>query len=205
MKYKVGDKVRVRAWEDMENEFGLDNDGDINCPPRYFTTEMSELCGKTMRVSDVLPYSDAYFLEGDSHFFTDEMLEDVCGRKIVITSDGKTTLARLYEDGKVTKTADVKCSPDDKFDFAVGAKLAFERLNEKHESKEPKKLFNGKAVCIEVDTPCAYTVGKIYEFKDGRTVIDNGCMIPCSPITSIEDWNARYPHDLIAKLLEIKE
>lgn len=26
---KVGDKVRVRDWEDMEEEFGLDRDGDI--------------------------------------------------------------------------------------------------------------------------------------------------------------------------------
>lgn len=145
----------------------------------------------------------AYVLKGSFYTWDERGLAKADSQKIVITTDGNTTLARLYEDGKVTKTAKAKCSPDDEFDFAVGAKLAFERLNEKHESKEP---FNGKAVCIEVDTPCAYTVGKIYEFKDGRTVIDNGCEFPCRfPITSIEEWNARYPHELIAKFLEIKE
>lgn len=29
MKYKVGDKVRVRKWNDMVDEFGTDEDGDI--------------------------------------------------------------------------------------------------------------------------------------------------------------------------------
>ncbi|HBS60908.1 MAG TPA: hypothetical protein DEA44_16800, partial [Firmicutes bacterium] len=48
--------------------------------------------------------------------------------KIIITTNGNTTLARLYEDKKVIKSAEAKCSPEDTFDFAVGAKLAFERL-----------------------------------------------------------------------------
>lgn len=128
-----------------------------------------------------------------------------CDEKIVITTDGKATLARLYENGKVTKTAEAKCSPDDKFDFAVGAKLAFERLNEK---TEPKKLFNGKAVCIEkANDYCAYTVGKIYEFKDGATTLDNGGSYPKdgNKVTSIDDWNSRYPYEHLAKFLEIKE
>jgi len=29
MKYKVGDKLRVRSWKAMEREFGLDEEGDI--------------------------------------------------------------------------------------------------------------------------------------------------------------------------------
>lgn len=48
--------------------------------------------------------------------------------KIVITTDGKTTLARLYDGKKVIKTAEAHCSPDDKFDFSVGANWAMERL-----------------------------------------------------------------------------
>lgn len=50
--------------------------------------------------------------------------------KIVITTDGKTTLARLYHDKKVVKSVEAKCSPDDDFDFMIGAKLAFDRLSE---------------------------------------------------------------------------
>lgn len=51
--------------------------------------------------------------------------------KIIITTDGKTTTAKIYEDGKVIKTATAKCNPEDEFDFMTGAKLAFERLEKK--------------------------------------------------------------------------
>lgn len=279
MKYKVGDKVRVRAWDDMEKEFGLDASGDIKCRC-WFTKQMRELCGKIVQIESVSPKSEIYCIKDGYHNFTDDMLEAVaddfkvgdrvrivknvshcaeigatgviccelkdggfdygvcfdnanssfhsCGdkcekdrgqyvmadeiekiapftEKIVITSDGKTTLARLYENGEVTKTAEAKCSLSDKFDFAVGAKLAFERLNEK---TEPKKLFNGKAVCVEkANDYCAYTVGKIYEFKEGATTLDNGESYPTNgnEVTSIDDWNSHYPRIALAKFLEIKE
>lgn len=49
---KVGDKLRVRDWEDMEEEFGLDRDGDIKCTP-FFIEEMRKFCGKVVNVNDV--------------------------------------------------------------------------------------------------------------------------------------------------------
>lgn len=51
-----------------------------------------------------------------------------CNQTVVITSDGKTTLARLYQNNSVVKTAKAKCSPDDEFDFEYGANLAYSRL-----------------------------------------------------------------------------
>jgi hypothetical protein len=48
--------------------------------------------------------------------------------KIVITRDGATTLARQYQDGKVIKSAEAKCSPSDTYDFSIGANLAYDRL-----------------------------------------------------------------------------
>lgn len=53
--------------------------------------------------------------------------------KIVITTDGNKTLARLYENNKVVRTAEAKCSPN----FETGAKLAFERLIEKKDEFVP--------------------------------------------------------------------
>lgn len=66
-----------------------------------------------------------------SAWYTFERVE--CDRKIVITTDGVETLARLYEDGKVVNSATAKCSPDDEFDFEEGARIAFERLTKKEE------------------------------------------------------------------------
>lgn len=51
-------------------------------------------------------------------------------QKIVITTDGKITLARLYEDNKVVKRAEAKCCPSDTFDFKVSAELALSRVLE---------------------------------------------------------------------------
>ena len=201
--FKVGDRVRVVKNVSHCAEIGATGvicycdgkDGIYDCGVRFDKANPRfHSCGDKCE-KDRGQYVMAYEIEKIAPFT----------EKIVITSDGKTTLARLYENGKVTRTAEAKCSPSDKFDFAVGAKLAFERLNEK---TEPKKLFNGKAVCIEkANDYCAYTVGKIYEFKDGKTTLDNGESYPKNgnEVTSIDDWNSRYPRIVLAKFLEIKE
>lgn len=49
MKYKVGDKVRVRQWDDMVKEFGYDG-VDIYIDNYYFVEEMKQYCGKTYEV-----------------------------------------------------------------------------------------------------------------------------------------------------------
>ena len=52
--------------------------------------------------------------------------------KIVITcTDGKTTKAQMYVNGKTVKGTEAHCNPEDKFRFSTGAKWAFNRLFEK--------------------------------------------------------------------------
>lgn len=109
-------------------------------------------------------------------------------KKIVITSNGKDTTAKLYEGNKLVKKATAKCSPDDKFDFNTGARIAFDRLIGEESSP---KYYNGKVVCVEKVNHSAYTVGKIYEFKDGKVIIDNGHALPLDDkrITTLDEWN----------------
>lgn len=175
-----------------------------------------------------------------------DKFEIIPAQRIVITTYGKETLARLYDGDKVVKTATAKCSAEDTFDFETGARIAFDRLVAKYhagdkvkviantcchyakigevvtlknvcdqrndEGKttwyidehygyiaerdfepcgvEEPKYYNGKVVCVEKDKYAAYTVGKIYEFKDGRVMIDNHCKIPVGRrITTLEEWN----------------
>lgn len=74
-----------------------------------------------------------------------ELIESAHSEKIVITHAGKTTLARLYENNKVVKSAEAKCDPRDEFNFATGAKLAFERLMGKEKPKFDKSMLtNGR-------------------------------------------------------------
>lgn len=48
----VGDVLRVRAWKDMESEFGLDSYGGIDCLG-CFEPEMKYLCGKVFTVDHI--------------------------------------------------------------------------------------------------------------------------------------------------------
>lgn len=61
--------------------------------------------------------------------------------KIVVTTDGKTTTARLFSGKELVKSATAKCSPRDEFDFKIGAGIAVSRLLNTEEKAEPEKLF----------------------------------------------------------------
>ncbi len=74
MKYKVGDKVRVRSWESMEKEFGLDEFGYISM--KYgFTDDMEKLCGEILTIECVM--DSYYYTKGAKWQWTDDMLEPV--------------------------------------------------------------------------------------------------------------------------------
>jgi len=45
-KFKVGELVRIRHWDDMVKEYGLDEDGDIRANSAYFMEIEAPLCGK---------------------------------------------------------------------------------------------------------------------------------------------------------------
>lgn len=80
MKYKVGDKVRVRQWDDMAKEFEVNEFGNINTKTGCFTRQMKKFCGDVYEVNSVLEAS--YWLKDrNGHiyywYFTDNMLEDV--------------------------------------------------------------------------------------------------------------------------------
>lgn len=54
--------------------------------------------------------------------------------KIVVCRDGNRVTASWYEDGKKVAAGVAKCSLEDTFDFATGARIAFDRLMCKNNS-----------------------------------------------------------------------
>lgn len=124
-KFKAGDKVRVRKNLRVGRTYKMDSETARNCA---VTTDMARLCGEIVTIKCFLDSANRYFIEGSARCWTDEMFEPVY-EKIVITTDGKTTLARLYSGKEVIKSAEAKLSKNDEFDFMTGAKLAMERLN----------------------------------------------------------------------------
>ncbi len=98
-----------------------------------------------------------------------DCIELISGTKIVITTDGATTTARLYDGEKVIKAAKAECSPEDDFDFKIGANIAFDRLVD-NEIKNPHKYYNGKVVFSE--NTGDFKEGVAYVFRSNGDVED---------------------------------
>lgn len=68
-KFKIGELVRIRQWDDMVKEFGTRATGSVNCKCT-FTVDMKPLCGKYAEIKD-LRVDGIVFL----HFFNCEKEE----------------------------------------------------------------------------------------------------------------------------------
>lgn len=93
-RYKVGDKVIVREWEDMEKEFGLDSNGDIKCE-LLFLSGMKKYCGKELTISRQT-MDGLYRTAECGYSFSDDMLlpttfykEDMKDGFVIKTRNGK--------------------------------------------------------------------------------------------------------------------
>jgi len=42
MKYKIGDKVKIKTWKEMEKEFGIHENGYIKCIGSFLFTKYKE-------------------------------------------------------------------------------------------------------------------------------------------------------------------
>lgn len=189
-KFKVGDKVRVRLWDDMAKEYRTNKWGSLEMPNETFTIGMKEYCGKVLTVQTVSP-EGRYHLKGAFGWnFTDEMFEPA-SETIVIYRNGNQVIAL----NKTTKKKGIAiCSPEDKFDFYFGAELALGRLaGTKEPPKEPNTfpLYTGDVVCTRSDYRY-FTKGKIYHVKNGIIKDDEGdCRIPFS---TFEQLNAYFSY-----------
>lgn len=74
---KVGDTLRIRQWDDMEEEFGLDIDGDIQCQYE-FTNEMKRLSGREVVVSGIDPSDNEIIVNPRvGYYISADMLEPI--------------------------------------------------------------------------------------------------------------------------------
>lgn len=130
--FNVGDRVRI-----VNNNHGPHHHFDI---------------GDTVRIKDINSCDLWCLRERDSlgQYVNKKSVELVSDfvepNKIVITTDGKTTTAKLFHGKTEIKHATARCAPDDKFDFETGAGIAVARLLGREfaapeEKSEPEKLF----------------------------------------------------------------
>ena len=187
-KYKVGDKVRiVSEWGDgcWQNTIG----------------RMDKWLGKVMTIRGCYTSSlrgPIYLMEedygeheGNGWYWREPAIAGLAeiDNKIVITTDGYTTTARLYDGKKVVAFASAQRHQDDAFDFKTGATIAFDRLTgreqkdgtaEKNERKAKYKVGDRIRVvrftptfpvdCRENLTGRVLTIQNVYENQYKRGV-----------------------------------
>lgn len=158
-KFKVGDRVKANKKS---------NDRYLVTKAKYnwegVVTEVRPNGFFLAKGSD-----DIVFTLQDEYF---DLITD-CTKKIIITSDGKTTTARLVDGKKTVKTAQAVCSDSYTFYFVTVAKIAFERLTAEEKKNEPsvkevhRKAKVGEYIKILTDGLYgnSFTVGKVYEVE----------------------------------------
>lgn len=77
MRYKVGEQVVVKSWEELLDIGEVDLVGDIRLSDIFFVREMAEYCDKIVTISEVEEGGQLYCIEEDCNFYswTDEMFK----------------------------------------------------------------------------------------------------------------------------------
>ena len=103
MKYGIGQKVKVRNFQDMVREYGVELNGDILMGNFYFTREMKVFCGEECRIKNV--YGDGTYQldieDSDDWYFTDQMLEDFDKKDEVVGL--KAEIEKLKKENNILK------------------------------------------------------------------------------------------------------
>lgn len=217
MKFKVGDRVRaiytvdgINLAEKCGTVIACPNNGYYDMCVEFDEAFVGGHCGP--KRSCRWGYESEFEFETAAAIKKDKPTKHP---KIVITTDGKETLARMYdESGKVVRSATASCHPDDSFVFEIGARIAFDRLvgeegKPEVEEEEVYKPFMGKAVCIANGVTSkphkTLTVGKIYDFSKNGACGENdkGGRIVSYPRATVDEINESMCGNIL--FLEIKE
>jgi hypothetical protein len=130
MRFKVGDKVRVRQWNDMEREFGVNEKGNI-AVYLIFTRDMAKYCGKVVTIKSVLKDEyrigkDKYKIEEDNEEFNwvEEMFDGYAfeyGEMVEVSNTKFQWLQRIYVGYlEVHNSPYIVVSPKSEDDFRQG-------------------------------------------------------------------------------------
>lgn len=183
-KFKIGDRVRVIKDIDFVPTKGL------------FGTVTALSAQYDVTVTHDAPYADG--LSRTERYYYDSCLELVKSPsdEIHITTKGSRVIAIQKQNGKVINRAEAVCAPDDTFDFAIGAQLAFDRLTKPEvpcEAPAEVKPELIKLYCVKDYEPNERLAkGKIYEIDSSGYMHWNKGLSICT-YKSADDFFKTHP------------
>lgn len=145
--FKVGDKVVIKDWDEMVKEYGIDPpSGSINCYPYHFVSSMRALCGEEATITKVYLKNwkvELEFKKSNLNYspwnYCVDMIKHAKPQTIVIYQKDNRVIAK---DVTTNRVAMAICSPEDEFNFNIGASIAFERLIGKGSIDKARKVVN---------------------------------------------------------------
>lgn len=194
--FKVGDKVRIRQWNDMVEEFGLNSFNQIYTVPR-FTQFMKPLCGQIATIIafgktfNGTPFIELKFnkteLDMDWNFYSKDMIEPYTPTIIKVGDRAQV----LNGSGSCYKTGEIVTCIAINTDKNGELKYLFENDKCQWQILDWKdyKTLNNDTPLLTSLLNCKFTVvkdingltkGKIYEVKNGKFKDDDGDICPMS-------------------------
>ena len=169
MKYKVGDRVRIIRQSDAlygqtgvirqiftdKNLLSIELDYAVSCHDCDGITKQNRGWWVCPDYVELIKPSEYEF-------------------KLIIVSKGDTTTAKLLHGKTIEKEATVTRYHEDEYSEKAAVEAVVKKLFGEDEKKEAKpKYFTGKAVWVGESTRW-HAKGKIYVFKDGIHIYDDG-------------------------------
>lgn len=196
--YRVGCKATMANMGDIIEITKVDNDG-IRCENIY---TLSKFYGEKGRFTEMSVFDETLELIYDPNekLKTDDTKSCNVEITIGINKTGATATIEIGDDYKETIDAE-NMEITDFIDDVVATFLGAYDIH----VLSNKEKYNGKVVCIDpCDCEDMYTLGKIYEFKDGRILDDDGCVVPPIDEEDIADF-VEWQEFSSAKWVEVVE
>ena len=181
-KFKVGDKVEVISKK-YYTAASIGDKGTVvqvdfpNGHDSGYAVQMDRKNPRYHNCNGLVPWGYGQILWGECLKLVEE--KPTREFKLIITSSGDTTTAKLIHGKDISKEATVTRYNKDEYSEKAAVEAVVKKIFGEDEKKTEKKdeLFNGAAVCL-IDRDCPkFTRGRTYTFVNGNCVSDRGNIV----------------------------
>ena len=195
-KFKVGDRVEVISTK-HNTDVSIGDKGTVLredfrvCDDSNYAVRMDRKNPRYHSCLGLVPWGYGQNFWGECL----KLIEDTPPRefKLIITSSGDTTTAKLIHGKDVTKEATVTRYSKDEYSEKAAVEAVVKKIfSEDEKENEANKPYNGKAVWTS-DNESVYTKGKIYNFVDGRIKHDLGFTVVGYTLANMKQFGCFLP------------
>ena len=163
MKYKIGDKIKVKSLEwynENKNKYGT-----VKCREAYFQPTMSKFCGNILTIKSIDKTINAYIVEENNYYWDDDMFENLVEEEMYKDVPNKISRVFIFDKNYQDK---VELCLGDNYEIVVEGERTFAQ------KKKPKYPTTYEECCeviginrhdVDIDIPQSYQQNLFNLFK----------------------------------------